>query len=175
MAWTTPALFYLFAAVAAGGAVGVAACRDVVRAAVWLLFALAGVAGLYFLLDAEFLAAVQLVVYVGGILVLIVFGVMLTSTSGLARYEPSRGEVATAAVLAAVLLAAVVTLVTRAAFPLAAVLPDGSVGVAPLGQALLGDYLVPFELASVLLLVVLVGAAHLAAGRRRGRPSTSRP
>ncbi len=93
MPWATPALFYLFAAVAAAGAVGVAACRDIVRAAVCLLFALVGVGGLYFLLDAEFLAAVQLVVYVGGILVLIVFGVMLTSTSVLVRYraEPVRG------------------------------------------------------------------------------------
>jgi len=167
MSWvTTPILFYLFAAVAAAGAVGVAVTRDIVRAAVFLLFALAGVAGIYFLLDAEFLAAVQLVVYVGGILVLIVFGVMLTSASPLVRYEPSRGEVATAAVLSVVLLAALAVLVLRATFPLAATPPEETGGVGPLGQALLGDYLVPFELASVLLLVVLVGAAHLAAGRR---------
>ena len=170
MQWATPILFYLFAAVAAAGAVGVAASRDIVRAAVWLLFALGGVAGLYFLLDAEFLAAVQLVVYVGGILVLIVFGVMLTSASPLVRYEPSRGEVVTAVGLSAVLLAALTLLVLRARFPLAAAMPEASAGVAPLGQALLGDYLVPFELASVLLLVVLVGAAHLAAGRRRSAP-----
>ena len=168
MPLTTPILFYLFAALAAGGAVGVAASRDIVRAAVWLLFALAGVAGIYFLLDAEFLAAVQLVVYVGGILVLIVFGVMLTSTSTLVRYEPSRAAVATAAVLSAVLLTALVLLAVGGRFPLAGRTPDVSAGADPLGRALLGDYLVPFELASVLLLVVLVGAAHLAAGRRRG-------
>ena len=173
MPWATPVLFYLFAAVAAAGAVGVAASRDIVRSAVWLLFALAGVAGLYFLLDAEFLAAVQLVVYVGGILVLIVFGVMLTSTSLLVRYEPSRTEVATAAVLSAVLLTALTVLAVRARFPLAAETPDAAAGVGPLGQALLGDYLVPFELASVLLLVVLVGAAHVAAGRRRNAPPKS--
>jgi len=170
MAWATPVLFYLFAAVAAAGAIGVAVTRDIVRAAVWLLFALGGVAGVYFLLDAEFLAAVQLVVYVGGILVLIVFGVMLTSASPLVRYEPSRGEVAIAAVLSVVLLAALTLMALRATFPVAMTPPDPTSGVAPLGQALLGDYLVPFELASVLLLVVLVGAAHLAAGRRRSAP-----
>ncbi len=169
MAWATPALFYLFAAVAAAGAVGVAASRDIVRAAVCLLFALIGVGGLYFLLDAEFLAAVQLVVYVGGILVLIVFGVMLTSTSLLVHYRPSRFEVATACVLSAVLLTALVLLAVRSRFPLAEQIPDAAAGPGPLGQALLGDYLVPFELASVLLLVVLVGAAHLAAGRRSAR------
>ncbi len=170
MAWATPTLFYLFASVAAFGAVAVAVARDIVRAAVFLLFALAGVAGIYFLLDAEFLAAVQLVVYVGGILVLIVFGVMLTSASPLVRYEPSRGEVAVASVLSAVLLAALVLLAVRGHFPVSPTPPEPSAGVEPLGQALLGDYLVPFELASVLLLVVLVGAAHLAAGRRRSPP-----
>ena len=175
MAWTTPTLFYLFAAVAAAGAVGVAVARDVVRSAVFLLFALAGVAGLYFLLDAEFLAAVQLVVYVGGILVLIVFGVMLTSASPLVRYGPSRAEVAVASVLSAMLLSALVLLAVRGPFPTTAGPADPSGGVAPLGQALLGDYLVPFELASVLLLVVLVGAAHLAAGRRRQGGLASQP
>ena len=166
MAWATPTLFYLFAAVAAAGAVGVAACRDIVRAAVCLLFALAGVAGVYFLLDAEFLAAVQLVVYVGGILVLIVFGVMLTSASPLVKYGPTRAEVAVAVVLSTLMLAALTVLAVRTRFPLSPP-TDGSAGVDPLGQALLGDYLLPFELASVLLLVVLIGAAHLAAGRRR--------
>ena len=166
MTWATPALFYLFAAVAAAGAVGVAACRDIVRAAVCLLFALCGVAGLYFLLDAEFLAAVQLVVYVGGILVLIVFGVMLTSASPLVRYEPTRIEVAIASVLSTAMLAALAVLSIHGQFPTVEH-PEVSAGAAPLGRALLGDYLAPFELASVLLLVVLIGAAHLAAGRRR--------
>ena len=169
MAWATPTLFYLFAAIAAGGAIGVACVRDIVRAAVCLLFALVGVAGLYFLLDAEFLAAVQLVVYVGGILVLIVFGVMLTSASPLVTYHPKRAEVAVAAALSTVLLAALTLLAVRGRFPVAGQIPDATAGVDPLGQALLGDYLVPFELASVLLLVVLVGAAHLAAGRRAKR------
>src|SRR6478736_6702437 len=70
-------LFYLFALMAGGSAVAVVVSRNVVRMAVALLFTLAGVAGLYFLLNAEFLAAVQLVVYAGGTLILIIFAVVL--------------------------------------------------------------------------------------------------
>ena len=166
-------LFTLFAAVAASGAIGVVACRNIVRAAVCLLFTLAGVAGLYFLLNAEFLAAVQLVVYTGGILILIIFGVMLTSTSPFSRFEPRAGEVVIALSIATVLLTALVLVAIRTPFPIAAA-PDASYASLDFfGQSLLGDYVVPFELASVLLLVVMIGAAYLARGRRS--PSTPKP
>src|ERR1700691_3649795 len=66
---TSAILFYLFAIMAGGSAIGVVISRNIVRTAVFLLFTLAGVAGLYFLLNAEFLAAVQLVVYAGGTLI----------------------------------------------------------------------------------------------------------
>src|SRR3954453_11154623 len=86
-------LFYVFAAMSAFSAIGVVISRNIVRTAVCLLFTLVGVAGLYFLLNAEFLAAVQLVVYAGGTLILIIFGVMLTSKSPFSRFEPKLGEV----------------------------------------------------------------------------------
>src|SRR6058998_628296 len=92
----TAVLFYLFAAMAGGTALTVVISRNVVRMAVALLFTLAGVAGLYFLLNAEFLAAVQLVVYAGGTLILIVFGVMLTTKSPFSRFEPKLAEVVVA-------------------------------------------------------------------------------
>src|SRR3954470_23643506 len=88
----TAVLFYLFAIMAGGSALAVVMTRNIVRTAVALLFTLAGVAGLYFLLNAEFLAAVQLVVYAGGTLILIIFGVMLTSKSPFSRFEPKIGE-----------------------------------------------------------------------------------
>src|SRR3954463_4520822 len=87
------ALFYLFAGMAAVAALGLVISRNIVRSAVCLLFTLTGVAGLYFLLGAEFLAAVQLVVYAGGTLILIIFGVMLTSKSPFSRFEAKPGEV----------------------------------------------------------------------------------
>lgn len=159
-------LFYLFALMAGGSAMGVVVSRNIVRTAVFLLFTLTGVAGLYFLLNAEFLAAVQLVVYAGGTLILIVFGVMLTSKSPFSRFEPKLAEVIIALTIATVLVTALILAIVRTPFPRAAEV-TGPYPMVQLGQALLGDYLVPFELASVLLLVVMIGAAYLAKGRRR--------
>src|SRR5437763_9431499 len=165
----TAVLFYLFAAMAGGSALCVVISRNIVRTAVALLFTLAGVAGMYFLLDAEFLAAVQLVVYAGGTLILIIFGVMLTSKSPFSRFEPKLAEVVVALSVAAVLLVALLMAVNNASptFGTAAQPAGTRYPVDLLGQALLGDYLVPFELASVLLLVVMIGAAYLAKGRKR--------
>src|SRR4051812_42157547 len=93
-------LFYMFALLTVGSAFAVAFSKNIIRAAVGLLFALCGMSGLYFLLHAEFLAAVQLVVYVGGTLILIVFGVMLTSKSPTTTYAPKRAEIIWASIVA---------------------------------------------------------------------------
>jgi len=161
----TTALFYLFALLSAGSALGVAISRNIVRTAVFLLGALVGVGGLYFLLNAEFLAAVQLVVYAGGTLILIIFGVMLTSKSPFSRFEPKLGEVMIAISIGSVLLIALVMGILRTTFA-SQELNITTYPLVQLGQVLLGDYLIPFELASVLLLVVMIGAAYLAKGRR---------
>jgi NADH:ubiquinone oxidoreductase subunit 6 (subunit J) len=163
------ALFYVFALIAGASAIWVVVSRNIVRTAVALLFTLLGVAGLYFLLDAEFLAAVQLVVYAGGTLILIIFGVMLTSKSPFSKFEPKLAEVMVATSIAAVLLVALLMAINNAmpSFGTAELPAGAPYSVDLLGQALLGDYLVPFELASVLLLVVMIGAAYLAKGRKR--------
>src|SRR5688572_21660321 len=101
-------LFYLFAGMAAISALWVVMSKNIVRTAVALLFTLIGVAGLYFLLNAEFLAAVQLVVYAGGTLILIIFGVMLTSKSPFSRFEPKLAEVILAMSCGLVLLVTLV-------------------------------------------------------------------
>jgi NADH-quinone oxidoreductase subunit J len=170
--WLTPALFYLFAGMTGIAAIGVVACRNIVRSAVCLLFTLAGVAGLYFLLNAEFLAAVQLVVYTGGILTLIIFGVMLTSTSPFSRFEPKAGEVVVAISLAVILLMALILVAVKTPFAQSPDALKGGDSIALMGQSFLGDYVVPFELASVLLLVVMIGAAYLAKGKR---PAADQP
>ena len=167
-------LFYLFAAMAGLSAVALVLSRNIVRSAVCLLFTLTGVAGLYLLLGAEFLAAVQLVVYAGGTLILIIFGVMLTSKSPFSRFEPKLGEVIIALSIGSVLLIALVLAIGRTTFADNAI-EGGLYPVDTLGQILLGDYLVPFEIVSVLLLVVMIGAAYLAKGRRREGEETSRP
>src|SRR3982751_1624055 len=109
-------LFYAFALMSAGSAIGLVLSRNIVRTAVCLLFTLLGVAGLYFLLNAEFLAAVQLVVYAGGTLILIVFGVMLTSKSPFSRFEPKLGEVILALSFGAILLFALILAIFKTHF-----------------------------------------------------------
>src|SRR5215213_2256843 len=109
-------LFYLFALMAGGSAIAVVISRNIVRTAVALLFTLMGVAVLYFLLHAEFLAAVQLVVYAGGTLILIIFGVMLTTKSPFSRFEPKLGEVMIAVSIASVLLFALIMGIFRTRF-----------------------------------------------------------
>src|SRR2546430_2840741 len=159
-------LFYLFALMSAVSAIGLVLSRNIVRTAVCLLFTLVGVAGLHFLLAAEFLAAVQLVVYAGGTLILIIFGVMLTSKSPFSRFEPKLAEIIIAISVGSILLVALIAGIFRTHFAGNAMEAGGN-PVDKLRQTVLGDYLVPFELASVLLLVVMIGAAYLAKGRRR--------
>lgn len=164
---TAAVLFYMFGLMSAVSAIWVVTSKNIVHTAVALLFTLIGVAGLYFLLHAEFLAAVQLVVYAGGTLILIIFGVMLTSKSPFSRFEPKLAEVVLSMSCGLVLLVTLIAGILRANFK---TVPSGDTGLYPvdkLGQALLGDFLVPFELASVLLLVVMIGAAYLAKGRKR--------
>ena len=161
-------LFYVFAGMAAAAAVWMVLSKNIVRTAVALLFTLLGVGGLYFLLNAEFLAAVQLVVYAGGTLILIIFGVMLTSKSPFSKFEPKLAEVIVASSIAGILFVALVMAI-NVSMPVFATAeqPTGTgYPMQALGQALLGDYLVPFELSSVLLLVVMIGAAYLAKGRK---------
>jgi NADH-quinone oxidoreductase subunit J len=168
---TATILFYLFAVMAAGSGICVVFMRDIVRMSVALLFSLTGVAGIYFLLSAEFLAAAQLVIYVGGTLILIIFGVMLTSKHPFSKFQPKPVEVVVALILGVIMLGAISAALLQ--LPHTAARPDNAAyPIDALGLALLGDYLLPFELSSVVLLVVMIGAAYLAKARRRkGKPA----
>src|SRR3954452_11884511 len=132
-------LFYVFAGMSAISAITLVISRNIVRTAVCLLFTLIGVAGLYFLLNAEFLAAVQLVVYAGGTLILIIFGVMLTSKSPFSRFEPKLAEVMIAILINATLLIALVMGIMSTKFRLQPNVEMAQYPVDVLGQALLGD------------------------------------
>ena len=180
-------LFYLFAALACGFALGVVAADNVVRMALYLVFSLAATAGLFFLSGAEFIGAMQLMIYVGGTLVLLVFGVMLTAQAPLVSIRPSASDRTLAAVAGSSLLALLLTAVLSVDAwnaPGVAVVPEPS--ATPLGMALVGvrvdepppgapatgraGYMLPFEIVSLHLLVVLVGAAYLARAKRRSTP-----
>ena len=168
----TVVLFAMLAAVTAASAVGVAASRSVVRAAVWLLFTLIGVAGVYFLLGAEFLGAAQLIVYVGGTMVLMVFGVMITNQGPFAVLRTRPVEWIAGGVLAGGLFVLLATASLNLVSPSNST-DDPLPGISPIGLSFLGvesggkSYLLPFEVVSVHLLVVLVAAAYLARAKRR--------
>jgi NADH-quinone oxidoreductase subunit J len=112
------------------------------------------------MLLANFIGVIQLIVYAGGTLILLIFGVMLTSKSPWARFDVKRKELIAAGVVCGILALALLIVVTGAAWPTQA----GAEGptVHAFGEALLSTYLAPFEAVSVLLLVVMVGAALLA-------------
>jgi NADH-quinone oxidoreductase subunit J len=154
-------LFFGVAGATVVAALGVCIAKNIVRMAVWLFVALGSVALLYFLLAANFLGAIQLIVYAGGTLVLLIFGVMLTSKSPWVRYTPGKLEIAAAATVCGALLAALCVALYRAAWPATEAVVHGT-AVADLGRGLMTTYLVPFEVAGVLLMIVMVGAAHLA-------------
>jgi len=174
---TTVVLFAILGSVVACAAIGVAVSQSVVRSAVWLLMALAGVAGLYFLLGADVLGATQLIVYVGGTLVLIVFGVMITNEGAFAVLPVKRIEW----VLGGVLSFGLFGLLAKASIELGEPVPMGQEEQLPsaseLGLSFLGyrttstAYLLPFELVSVHLLVALVAAAYLARAKKQAPPA----
>ena len=158
-------IFYLLAAFTLINALLAVTTRMIFRAAIYLLFALIGIAGIYFWLQYEFIAAVQIVVYVGGIVVLIIFSIFLTQQAGEQLPKQKLGRQLFAALAAFCGLALV--LVQLALHPFIEtgnkpVLPT----VANIGNQMLGvgdsGYALPFELVSILLLAALIGCIVIA-------------
>jgi NADH:ubiquinone oxidoreductase subunit 6 (subunit J) len=152
-------LFYVAGALTLGGALGVVLTRNIVYAAFALLVTLMGVAGVFLIAFAEFLALVQVLIYGGAIIIVILFALMLTRLREFhGRMENPQWLVAA---MAAVLLFGVIAaaLVSRS-------IPANLVATSPdireLGQTLFTQWAVPFEIASVLLLVALIGAIVIA-------------
>jgi NADH:ubiquinone oxidoreductase subunit 6 (subunit J) len=177
-----PSVFFLlFGAAACAFAVAVVLSANIVRMAFYLVLSLAATAGLFFLAGADFVGSMQLLIYVGGTLVLLVFGVMLTSQDRFISMKTSREEMIVAALVGACLLSVLVWAAVsvpewkgldRAAAEAIPLQPTAS----PLGMGLLGvrvdgpdrsGYLLIFEIISVHLLVVLVGASYLARAKRK--------
>jgi len=226
-------LFLVVALLTALCGIATVVTQNIVRCATWLLFTLAGAAAVFFLLGADLVGAVQILVYVGGTLVLVVFGVMLTAQGPFVNMKTSSAEWALSAIVGLVLLgvlgAGIFALPTRevteegvkrpviaapgvlpkdgqmadaakqrqrlikglgladaaAKSPYSAVIGEGFVGVPvgpphierPGGEATVvrAHYLFPFEIVSVHLLVVLIGAAYLARAKRRADRGATAP
>jgi len=160
----TQIIFYFFAALTVGSAAVVVFSKSIIRSAFALLFTFFGVAALYAFLGADFLAATQMVIYVGGILVLLLFGVMLTHKLYDLNLKAETFQVLPAAV------AVMIVFILLATFMMKTRWHEGgeraaSPTTAAIGELLMRDYILPFEAASILLLVALIGAAMIV--RRR--------
>ena len=193
--------FLLFALIACTAAIAMVVSNNVVRMAFYLVISLGAVAGLYFLAGADFVGAMQLMIYVGGTLVLLIFGVMLTAQRPFVAMKTNPGEVLWATIIGVCLLAILLRAafsvedwttpkvaqtgakvesrhtVTRLGLGLLGVRVDEldrpaepvrPIGSKPTGSGLAG-YLLPFEIVSVHLLVVLIGAAYLARTKKHRR------
>ena len=156
---TSLVLFYLAGALTLGGAVGVVGSRNIVHAALFLLASLMGVAGIYLMVFAEFLALVQVLIYGGAIIIVVLFALMLT------RLQEFSGPMENpqwplAAVAGLVLFGVIAAAITRTGTPAAT--ERSGPGVEEIGLSLFTQWAIPFEVASVLLLVALVGAIVIA-------------
>jgi NADH-quinone oxidoreductase subunit J len=159
-------VFIILSAVALVGAVGVVTDRNLFRSALFLILSFVGVAGFYVLLEAELLAMIQLLVYIGAISILIIFAIMLSRRMMSSEFQ-ARNEQWLYGLLTAVALFAILAFVLlMVSWPTAEaeVMSDA---ISELGQALVqpDQYLLVFEVASVLLLVALVGAVIIARER----------
>ena len=154
-------IFYLFAAITLVSAFFVVTVRNIVHSAFYLLFTFFGVTGIYVLLGADFVAIVQLVVYVGGILILLLFGVMLTNKITHVQIKTGTLQIVPAAIgvglLAGMLAAALFNTQWKS---VETVLPNST--AQSLGYLLITDYALVFELLGILLLIALIGAASMA-------------
>jgi NADH-quinone oxidoreductase subunit J len=168
-------VFYILSVVILGAALLAVTSRKIFRSAIWLLFSLTGIAGLYFWLQMEFVAAVQIVVYVGGIVVLIIFSIFLTQQSGKDLPPPVRRRniFSIGAVCAGFVLTCL--MITRYAFPkegnpgMDAVASVGNIGAQLLSTSEHG-YVLPFEVISVLLLAAMIGCIVIAMKAKPDNP-----
>ena len=165
-------IFYLFATIAVVSAILVITRQSAVHSAMFLAATLLSVAGIFLSLQAEFLAGVQVLVYVGGILVLFVFVIMLVPTDRamFERRYNRQGKIAlvTAAILIAELGYGVYRGSGSFVFPVGAIEPAVEGNSQWVGTVLYQNYLLPFEIASILLLVAIIGAVVLSK-----KPSTA--
>jgi NADH-quinone oxidoreductase subunit J len=154
-----PLVFYVFALLTIGSAVIVVTVRNIVHAAFSLMVTLFSIAGLYVFLQADFLAATQVIVYVGGILVLILFGVMMTSGRLDMKLTMDRGQLFWGGLVSLLILALLLGVIRKTPWNVQEDLTAVEGTTSQIGKSILQEqFLLPFEVASVILLIALIGA-----------------
>jgi NADH-quinone oxidoreductase subunit J len=158
-------IFYLLSALILACGLLAVTTRKIFRSAIWLLFSLGGIAGLFFWMEVEFLAAVQIIVYVGGIVVLIIFSIFLTQQAGDEMPKPVRIRAVFSALAVLFGFAFVYLLIYQHSFTPASNVPLNA-GVSVIGTQMLSTsehgYILPFEVVSILLLAAMIGCIVIA-------------
>ena len=157
-------LFYLVAALILFGAAGVVLSRNIVYAAVGLLLTMLGTAGLFILVFAEFLALVQVLIYGGAVVVLILFAVMLTRIDDF-RNLTDNGQQLVAGVLSIIVVVTLIAAILTTSIEQTLL---SGIGIQELGIVLFSDWAIPFEIASLVLLIALIGSVVLVKRGERG-------
>jgi NADH-quinone oxidoreductase subunit J len=158
---TTQIIFYLFSFMIIISAIYVVTLKNIFHSALFLIIALFGVAGIYILLHAEFLAAVQVLIYVGAVSVLIIFAIMLTSRLASHKIKQSNEQVTVAVfICAGFLLASLGSLANTIWRVVDRPLPDNN--TLTIGKLLMNEFVLPFEVVSIVLLAAMIGAIVLA-------------
>lgn len=154
-------LFFFFMALAGGSALAIILSNNVFKSALFLLITLLSVAALYVLSFAEFLAVAQILVYAGGILVVIIFGIMLTTRISGQPMVVKNTHIFSGTIAGAGLFAVLAANLPALRFPAGEGLMPENINV--IGLKLFSEYLLPFEIAGILLLIALIGAAVITA------------
>ena len=157
-------VFLVFAAMAIAGAVNLIVQRHPIHSALSLIVVMGALAGLYLLLEAEFVAAIQIIVYAGAIMVLFVFVIMLLNAGVEERTSASRLAAYAGVPLSVVLLIALAARVTQNSLPMVRQ-PAAEHATHDLAMLLFRNYVFPFELTSILIIIALLGAMVLAKRR----------
>ena len=162
---TESLLFYLISAFVLGTGLLAVTTGKIFRSAIWLLFSLMGIAALYFWMEMEFIAAVQIIVYVGGIVVLIIFSIFLTQKSGEVMPKPALKRTVFSALSIAIGFVFTYLLIQNYGFDGAETIPI-NLTVSDIGLQMLSTsehgYILPFEVVSMLLLAALIGSIVIA-------------
>jgi len=158
---TAQPVFYLLSFVIILSGLMVVTLKNIFHAAIFLILTLFSVAGIYILLHAEFLAAVQVLIYVGAVSILMIFAIMLTSELGSQRIRQSNEQVLVGIFVCAGFLIAVFGSLQNSVWRVS---PDALPGnnILTLGKLLMTDFVLPFEVVSIVLLAALIGAVVLA-------------
>ena len=157
-------IFFVFEALVIISALGLLFCRNVFYAALWIIVCLLAIAGLYVLAFAEFVAVTQIMIYAGGILVVIIFGIMLTNRIGSARLKVEHNHIFSGILVTVPLLALIIFFLSRKSFTNELSPPSmrGASQLEEIGTNLMTEYMLPFEVSGILLLAALIGAAVIA-------------